>query len=456
MNLKFKNRIALFNTLAVAFTAAIVFSIIYFVVYTTAYRHLDSDILSEKNEVLDNLDWRGDSIIINKLPEWDEAEHNKVEVNPTFLQIVDTKGRMIFHSSNLKTDQFLFNPSVQEQTFFNGIINNQKIRLGQFAIKNDSKKIIGQLTIAISQQESYSILHNLILVLLVSFPLMLLAQIILSRFAASKAIAPVHQLIATASGIKETNINTRLNLPERKDEIYQLAQTINDLLNRIESSIQQQKQFIADASHEIRTPLSAIRGTLEVLIRKQREPLVYESKIGEVIKQVDRLDLLLEQLLQLARLESGVAIARKERVQLLSIVSALIEKHATAVTQKQLTIQLNISKEAVVSADRIFLEIIIDNLFSNAIKYGNEKGTIYFNWNEANKTLSVIDNGNGISAEQIPRLFNRFYRTDTSRSSEIKGSGLGLSIVKKLADLQQLSISVLSKPTEGTTFTLQF
>ena len=106
-------------------------------------------------------------------------------------------------------------------------------------------------------------------------------------------------LIRTASGINDSNINTRLPLPENEDELYQLAKTINELLGRIETSIQQQKQFTADASHEIRTPLAAIRGTLEILLRKKREPEQYEEKIKEVIGQTDRLNQLLDQLLQL-------------------------------------------------------------------------------------------------------------------------------------------------------------
>ncbi|MBK7562085.1 MAG: HAMP domain-containing protein [Chitinophagaceae bacterium] len=115
-------------------------------------------------------------------------------------------------------------------------------------------------------------------------------------FAASKAIAPVYQLIRAASGINDSNINTRLPLPPNQDELYQLAKTINELLNRIETSIQQQKQFTADASHEIRTPLSAIRGTLEVLLRKKRDPEQYEEKIKDVIGQTERLNQLLDQL----------------------------------------------------------------------------------------------------------------------------------------------------------------
>lgn len=454
--MKFKNRIAYFNTLAVAITTALVFVVIYFVVNLTAYSHLDEDIILEKNEVFANLDWVKNDIIINKMPEWDEAEHNKVEVNPTFLQIVDLEGAVIFHSANLLNDQFLFNPNNKQETFYNSEINGQKIRLGQFPILNETGKIIGQLTIAVSQKESFVILNNLLLVLLISFPFMLFIQYLASSFAASRAIKPVHELIKTASVINDSNIETRLSLPERKDELYKLTNTINELLARIEKSMLQQKQFTSDASHEIRTPLAAIRGTLEVLIRKQRDPIVYNQKITDVISQVDRLDILLEQLLQLARIESGVVIEKKESIQLSKFINKLLEKWKLEENSKKMNLNIEIDNSAVVFGDKLFLELIIDNLVSNAIKYDKQNGVIAIIWDKNLKTLAIKDNGIGISADQIPNIFNRFYRTDTSRSNAIKGNGLGLSIVKKLADLQNIKLSVKSIPNEGSTFILHF
>jgi len=453
MAIKFKNRIALFNTLAVAFTTAFVFLAIYMVVYKTAYAHLDDDISVEKEEVLSNLDWHRDSIIINKMPEWDEAEHSQVEVNPTFLQITNSKGKVIFRSSNLLKEQVLANQS--QEPFYDGKINNQKIRLGQFPIINNNGENIWKLTIAVSQEESFNILNNLIWVLLISFPLVLLVQFFASSIAASKAIAPVHQLIQTASRIGDSNISTRLELPSHRDELFELTQTINELLSRIEVSMVQQKQFTSDASHEIRTPLSAIRGTLEVLIRKQREPHVYEEKIAGTIKEVDRLDALLDQLLQLARIDAGIA-ARNETICLAELVLFLGEKWERQAAEKGINVQLTIPEDAMVMGDRLYLELILDNLLNNAIKYGNPQGHIFLNWDKTSRVLSVKDDGIGIPEKDLPYIFNRFYRADESRSSAVKGNGLGLSIVRKLADLQHITLRVESEPGKGTTFMLQF
>jgi len=456
MILIFKNRIALFNTLAVTFTTILVFGAIFFVVYNTAYSHLDDDILAEKEEVINNLFWLQDSIIINKMPEWEEAEHSQVEVNPTFLQINDHQGKVIFRSVNLPGDQVLEHISDSNRTFYNGVIDNQLIRLGQFPINNENDKKIGKLTIAVSREESHNVLINLLWVLFISFPVVLLVQYFASSLAASRAIKPVHQLISSASEIDDSNIGTRLKMPPHKDELYELTQTINDLLERIEKSMLQQKQFTSDASHEIRTPLSAIRGTLEVLIRRERTPEVYEEKISGIIEMVDRLDILLEQLLQLARIDTGKTNARKESIQLQPVVSNVLQKWEKQASARNISIYTKLPEETIVQCDKFFLEVMIGNLVSNAIKYGKENGRILIGWDNHSQTLSIEDNGIGISAEHLPHIFNRFYRADESRSSAIKGSGLGLSIVQKLATLQNLSMEVSSTEGKGTTFFIHF
>lgn len=453
MKLSFKKRIALYNTMVVAITTAIVFVVIYAVVSFSSYQHLDDDISLEKADVLNALECSGDTIIINKMPEWEEAEHLKVEVNPTFIQIVDTKDRLIFKSANLQTNHFLFDPTNQQGTFYNTQISNKRLRIGQFPIRNDAEHIIGHLTIGISQQESYYVLNNLLLTLCISFPILLLILYSVIYLAASKTIEPVHDLIRAASHINDSNINTRLPLPAHEDEIFQLARTINDLLGRIENSIQQQKQFTADASHEIRTPLSAIRGILEILLRKQREPEHYQTKIKEVIGQTDRLNQLLDQLLQLARLESSTV--KKETVDLNKLIEETIIKWDKQLSEKNIDVHISIPEQTTVWADHFFLSIIIDNLFSNAIKYGLENGQIDCIWDEKSKIFSISNKGLTISQEQMPLLFNRFYRTDDSRSSQISGNGLGLAIVKKLSDLQQIGISAQSE-ADKTTFSLQF
>lgn len=456
MNLKFKTRIALFNTVAVGFTTALVFGLIYMVVRQTGYQHLAEDILLEKEEVFQSLVIENDSIKITGMAEWQEAEHSKIEVHPTFLQIVDLRGRVIFHSSNLLDGQILYDPENTRETYYNSEISGQQIRLGQFPIKGSGGKILGQLTIAISRQESFVIVNNLLIFLLIAYPLVLLVQFWASGLAASQGIAPVQVLRNTAAGISDSTMGTRLALPKRKDELYELTVTINELLDRIESSFKKQKQFTSDASHEMRTPLAGIRGTLEVLLRKPREPEVYIEKIQAALVQVDRLDRLLEQLLQLARIEKGALQTKKEAIPLQKLLQQVMDRWKTAAMQQNIQSEIQAAANVHVEADEDCLEIMLDNLVSNAIKYGRMNGKISLVWHSAAQELWVIDNGIGIAKDQLPYVFDQFYRVDASRNSTINGNGLGLSIVQKLADLQGIGLSIRSVEGEGTTFVLRF
>ena len=456
MKVHFKNRIALFNTTAAAVASLLVFILVYFVVFQTSYNHLDADIRQEADEVFRSLAWQEDSIHIDLLPEWEEQEHRQIEVNPTFLQVVEVGGRRLFHSANMLDDHLLFDTTVHHPTFFNSRINDQLVRVGQYPIRNKKKQTIGYLSIGVSRKESTLVLKNLRATLLISFPFLLVVLYLATSVAASQSIAPVNQLIRVASGINDTTIHHRLPLPAHKDEIYSLAATINELLSRIEGGMTREKQFTSDASHELRTPLAAIRGTLEVLIRKPRETEFYEEKVQKVIREVDRMDQLLDQLLQLARLEAGHILVEKEETGLYPFLTQLRDPWIPALEEKQMQLHISVPGDISVYTDPGLLDLILGNLVGNAIKYGNIGGNIHCTWDPDQSCLSVTDDGPGIPAEHIPKLFDRFYRTDESRNSRVKGTGLGLSIVKKLSDLIDIRIEVGSQLDQGATFCLFF
>ncbi len=456
MKLKFKNRIAFFNTLAAATSTLLVFVAVFWVVYLTAYKHLDDDIRKERAEILKSLKIEGERISVRHNDEWDEKEHKRVEVNPTFLQITDKQGDLVFQSPNLKNERLEIETPVAKPIYFDCKFNQERIRLGQFPIVNPGGQNIGQLSVGISQAESAMVLRNLGLTLLIAFPFLTLIFYWASSFAADRGIAPIHQLIETANKIDDQSIDTRLPLPPRRDEIFQLATTINELLHRIENSLKREKQITADISHELRTPLAGIRGTLEVLLRKRREPEQYEQKIEQVLFETDRMNRLLEQLLQLSRIEAGNVQPNTEQIELKYFFHALLEKWQPILAEKHHTVDLKIPQETVVAADVNLLELIIGNLLSNAIKYGRKDEHLTISWRENTKMLVFADNGPGIPANYLPYVFDRFSRSDTSRNSKIPGTGLGLSIAKKMADLQGIKLTVESEGGRGTTFFLQF
>ncbi|MDI3521506.1 MAG: hypothetical protein PWQ17_2631 [Anaerophaga sp.] len=456
MKLRFKNRIALFSTIAAAITMLVMFAAMYSVIYTTTFRHLDHSILEEKEELFSQISTEGDSLVFSLNAEWEELEHNNAEVDPIFLQIVDEKGTVIFHSRNLQNDQLQYADSLNSNTFFNVEFNGKKIRQGQFPIKTETGKIIGQLDIGISQVDSIVILRNLRNTFFAAFPLMLLFFYFVTSLVASRSIAPIKQLIGYAEKMNYNNINPKLPLPEHHDEIYQLTTTINALLERIETGRNREKQITADISHELRTPLTGIKGTLEVLIRKPREPHHYEEKAKQVIQEVDSINHIISQLLYLARLDSGNISIVNKPVPLHDMLQSIRNKWQSRFLEKNMSMQVDIPENTMVQVDFGLLEMILENLVSNAVKYGNVNGKLHCRWQNNTNILTISDNGPGIPPQHLAHIFERFYRADVPGSSSVQSTGLGLYIVKMLTDIQGIQIEVNSRVNEGTQFFLYF
>lgn len=454
MKFKFKNRIALLNTMATATSTLLVFVAVYWVVYQTAYRHLDDDIRQEKDAVWINLDLQADKIKVLHSQEWDEQEHQQVEVNPTFIQITNQDREIVFHSVNLKTVHLKFDPTLPREAFFETEINYEPIRVGQFPVISPSGQLLGHVSIGVSLAESTLVLQNLRWTLFIAYPFLLLIIYWASSLAAARGIAPIHQLIQTAHQIDDQHLETRLPLPTHRDEIYQLATTINELLSRIEQSLKREKQVTADISHELRTPLAGIRGTIEVLLRRRREPEQYETKMQYLLLETDRMNHLLEQLLHLSRIEAGHVKPQFIQINLLAFMEQATEKWQPFFDEKQLTVQIAIPGGLMANTDPTLLGVIVDNLISNALKYGRQAGRFEIRWEAAAAALSFHDDGPGIAPEKLPFIFDRFYRADESRHSKVPGTGLGLSISRKLAHLLGASITVQSEVNRGATFFL--
>jgi signal transduction histidine kinase len=280
----------------------------------------------------------------------------------------------------------------------------------------------------------------------------------ISRYIAGKSIQPINRVINTAERITKENLEDRIKFPQHKDEIYILTSTINELLDRLQDAVLREKQFTADASHELRTPLSVIKGTLEVLIRKPREQVEYVSKIKYCINEVDRISDLVDQLLILARYESGKVLPIFTKVNLTKSIENVLLRLQDLIENDRIEINFDSKKFSYVKADQSMLEIILENIISNSIKYSHNSKLIEIAITDTDSSAkcNIKDYGIGLNEEQTSRLFDRFYRADESRDAKIPGNGLGLAIVKRLADLQNFKIEVSSQSGSGTSFSISF
>jgi signal transduction histidine kinase len=435
----------------------VVFFVIYKIINFSVNNHINDDIQTEVEKHLEEIEIDRNNTYLIQVDQWRAREHNTVNVNPVFVQFLDINDKLIDKSPNLKGLQLKLYKYQLDNQFIDTYLNKKPIRQIQVPLF-DEKKIVGHLFVAMSLDDATMILTNLRNTLYIAFPLILIVLFLIARLIAGRSIKPVTMITETSRRITKDNLKDRIVLPQNKDELYVLSKTINDLLDRIENAVEREKQFTSDASHELRTPLTVLKGTLEVLIRKSRTQAEYEDKIKYSITEVNRLNNLVDQLLLLARFENQKQSLKIEKVYLNALILDILTLYSGKINTKKITINHSFSKDYFIESDNYLVSIIISNIISNAIKYSEEQGeiSIILSKKEGKTICTISDNGIGIAAEDLDKIFNPFYRSSPTNHPEIKGSGLGLSIVKKIAQLLHTKFEIKSEINHGTVVILSF
>lgn len=275
-----------------------------------------------------------------------------------------------------------------------------------------------------------------------------------------RAFRPVSQITETARDIAaRTDLSQRIGLgPDgySKDEVYHLASIFDKMLDQLESSFESEKQFSNDASHELRTPLSVIMAQCEYALKKAHTLEDTQAALSVILDQSKKMSMLISQLLTLARADQGTIKLQLEELYVsdLACMAALEQEDAAA--QRQIEIQQEIQPDIMWRVDETLFLRLWMNLISNSIKYGKEGGFVRIILKQEDKTLlgQVIDDGIGISPEDLPKIWDRFYQANPSRGDE-NSAGLGLSMVKWIVAAHNGTISVDSVLNEGSEFTFR-
>lgn len=456
MRLSFKERVAFHYMIATAIIMALAFGAVFFTVKSTVFRNLDKALSYEAEKHAAEIEIIGDSIRFSNKAEWEEQEHKEVEINPVFIQLIDMGGRIMDKSPNLKEDHLPFEVA-KFGGHFNTIIGGKTLRQAQLPIEENGK-IRAYILTAMSSESSLSVIQKLSTVLWISYFIVLIGLYFISRFLAGRSIIPIRNITDTIAKITKNNLQQRVELPQNKDEIYDLSYSFNDLLNRIEDVLDRERRFTSDASHELRTPLASLRGTLEVLIRKPRSQEIYQEKVEYCLQEIDRMTTILEQLLQLARFEATHQNKQDKLKSLSSIFEETIHHFQTQIISKKLQINLDLKDGYKVLVPAFNSSIIIDNIMSNAIKYAHEGTAIDISGDiiENRFICTVQDRGIGIKESDLNSIYDSFFRSDALHHKSISGHGLGLAIAKRCADEIQAELSIRSTMGEGTTASLSF
>ncbi len=274
-----------------------------------------------------------------------------------------------------------------------------------------------------------------------------------------KALGPVQDIVRTARKITADDLSLRLPARRRKDEIGELVDTFNGMIARLDESVSNIRRFSGDVSHELRTPLTAIRSEIEVLLRKKRAPEEYLAALRSALEETGRLEKIVNDLLFLSRLETVEGNSFEGDIRLEDPVSAAYGRAAASARGKGLQPTLRIVESVPVRGNPDILERLAANLMENAVRYtppgGRMDVTVDREASGAGRIV-VADTGIGIPPEAVPGIFDRFAVVDASRSKETGGAGLGLSIVKRVADLHRATIEIESREGEGSRFVVRF
>lgn len=279
---------------------------------------------------------------------------------------------------------------------------------------------------------------------------------------AVRATKPVDDILRTAARLRPTRLSDRLAVRGTGDELDRLAATINTLLDQVADHVESQERFVADAAHELRGPLTAVRSSLEVALSQDRQSWEYRETLAEVLEETNQLSKLANDMLLLAESTDSSITIRTTVVDLAELARRTVAMFAGVAEERGVSIDAPAATSVFVAADAGKLRRLIGNLLDNAVRFTPSGGHASVGVDRDPATgeavLTVSDTGHGIGPDDLPRIFDRFYKTDLARSRDDRGrsGGLGLAICKAIVEGHGGRITITSDPGRGTTITCRF
>jgi len=372
------------------------------------------------------------------------------------LRVVSASGDVLF-SSPLMDSVAPRKPDAKNLSAFSAKISGERFRVLHGVI--EAAGIHYDVTVATPTKELGDALEKFRQVLYVAAPALLLLAAAGGYLMSRHALAPVDEITGAARTISAQNLALRLQVPHTGDELERLATTLNEMLARLDAGFQRVTQFTADASHELRTPVSVMRTAAELALRKPRSESEYRETLAQIQRETETVSRLIEQLLLLARADSAASSLPMSRTNLSEVLEKSWQHAAVLAEAKHLNSAYELPSAPLwVLGDPASLERLFLILLDNAVKYTPEGGRIELRVSTDNgaAVAEVRDTGIGISPQDIPHVFDRFYRTDRARSRDTGGAGLGLAIGRWIAQAHGAEICVSSEPAKGSTFAVRF
>lgn len=370
------------------------------------------------------------------------------------IRVLDKKGNEIYNISVDLPD--IQHASLPRQNGFSSMsLEGEDVLLLKSPIKTDS--FSGFLEIGKSIETFDTFMEKVIWVLMLGTILSLGLSLLSGRVLAGKLVAPLRELTNTMRKIEDHQFQERVPEIATKDEFSQLSSIFNSMMDKVEESFQQQKRFVEDASHELRTPLAIIHGHLSLLQRwGKNDQKILEKSLNISIKETNRMIDLTNELLSLSQITKKLEHCSFTPYPALETLDEIIENYQLLYNDLKINRKSNTNEEIQLAIPQEQLRQVLIIIMDNSIKYSGDKKEISITTSEENGKwkIAIQDNGYGINEEDLPYIFDRFYRVDKARSRNIGGNGLGLSIAKKIIEESNGEIIVESKRGKGTTVIL--
>ena len=383
-----------------------------------------------------------------------------IEHSGNYLEIHAENGELIYRSAFLQGHQSELSRPDEVKT---PILRSREIEGRPFRFLLQQLDVNGHVytvEMGAPADDAVETLHLFRSYLLMFAPLLLLAAAGGGYWLSRRALSPVDALVRTAREVSGTNLNSRLQKLETGDELQRLSDTLNEMLDRIESAFLRITEFTADASHELRTPVSLIRTEAELALRRSRGEAEYKESLRHILLEAERTTVLIEQLLSLARSDSGRETIQLQPVDLNQTLRSVVDgwQQVATIRNLQFSASLDVTDFFVfVLGDETLLRRLADILLDNAFKYTSPPGSVHLSLEPKGESavITVQDSGVGIAEEEQSKIFERFYRVDKARSRAQGGAGLGLAIAQWIVTQHRGSIGVESRSGDGATFRVE-
>src|SRR6266511_3762769 len=469
-------RLTMWYATALILSLAVFAVVLYFARRSASYQDLERRIQSEADltagilaesyrarGVLLGQDTAGRPVLINEV-------RAVLEVVPDFLLVTSRDGRLLFASPDARALTFPEFEQLQRLAAAgpggraNGVHriapNGPTVHYLMRSVPEAGGQF-GAILAGAGTRSAELGLDQLISTIVVAFVLGIVPAVLVGRWIAGRALEPVDRIITEVREISDgRSLHRRLALPMEKDELGRLAETLNQMMTRLERSFAALRRFTADASHELKTPLTVVRAGVERAITRPDMAPETLAPLEETLQEVNRMTELLESLLTLARADEGRADLHREPVDLREIIAEAGETGELLAEHAGVGMEIRLPPDPLMLAvDRSRIRQLALNLIENAVKYTPRGGqvSVELGGNDGRVVFTVADTGIGIAPGDLPHVFDRFWRADSARTrtSERAGTGLGLAICKWIAESHGGTIEVQSRPGRGTTFTVR-